>query len=96
MNEFYQNDLRIDIAIRFVSFVRRTDPDHTQLQVESLYVKLRALIDMFDRLQPVQKREAGVTTNVILSLIDRMKGMVSPLPRRYSQKEADALGSMVV
>ena len=92
MNEFYQNDLRIDIAIRFVSFVRRTDPDHTQLQVESLFVKLRALIDMFDRLQPVQKREAGVTANVLLSLIDRMKGMVSPLPRRYSQKEANLIG----
>ena len=90
-HQFYQNELRIDIATRFVSFVRRTDPDHTQLQVESLYVKLRALIDMFDRLQPVQKREAGVTANVLLSLIDRMKNDAS-LPRRYSQKEANLFG----
>jgi len=29
---------------------------------------------MLDRLQPVQKREAGVTANVLLSMIDRMKG----------------------
>jgi hypothetical protein len=28
---------------------------------------------MFDRLQLVQKREAGVTANVLLSLIDRLK-----------------------
>jgi len=42
------------------------------------------------RLQPVQKREAGVTANVLLSLIDRMKGDVSSLPIRYSQIEAYA------
>ena len=89
-HQFYQNDLRIDIATRFVSLVRRTDPDNTQLQVESLYVKLRALIDMFDRLQPVQKREAGVTADVLLSLIDRMKGDVSSLQIGYSQMEAYA------
>ena len=28
------------------------------------------------------------TANVILSLIDRMKGEVSPLPRRYSEFQA--------
>jgi hypothetical protein len=45
---------------------------------------------MFDRLQPVQKREVGVTANVLLSLIDRMRANVSPLPMRYSQMEAEA------
>jgi tetratricopeptide (TPR) repeat protein len=46
---------------------------------------------MFERLQPVQKREAGVTANVMLSLIDRMRAEVSsPLPKRYSEFEADA------
>jgi hypothetical protein len=45
---------------------------------------------MFERLQPVQNREYGVTANVILSLIDRMKGDVSPLPRRYSLFQANA------
>jgi hypothetical protein len=35
----------------------------------------------------VQKRELGVTANVILSLIDRMR-VVAPLTRHYSQMEA--------
>jgi hypothetical protein len=59
------------------------------MQVESLHLKLRALGSMFERLQPRQKREAGVTANVLLSLIDRMKGD-APLTMRYSQFEADA------
>jgi hypothetical protein len=58
--------------------------------VEALFVKLRSFNSMFESLQPIQKREAGVTANVLLSLIDRFKGEVSPLPRRYSQIEADA------
>jgi hypothetical protein len=57
--------------------------------VESLNVKLAALNNMFNRLQTVQKREAGVTANVILSLIDRMKND-APLTMRYSQMEAYA------
>jgi hypothetical protein len=36
--------------------------------------------------------EAGVTANVLLSLIDRMKGDVSSLPMRYSLMEAYAHG----
>jgi hypothetical protein len=87
----YQNELGIDIASEFVSFVRRQYPRDTQRQVESLNLKLCALMDMFPhRLQPRQKTEAGVTANVLLSLIDRMKGDVSPLPERYSQMEANA------
>ena len=91
-HQFYQNDLRIDIATRFVSLVRRTDPDNTQLQVESLYVKLSAFDSMFDRLQPRQKSEAGVTANVLLSLIDRMKHDAPPLSKRYSEIGANAHG----
>jgi hypothetical protein len=34
----------------------------------------------------------GVTANVLLSLIDRMKGEVSPLPMRYSRFESYAYG----
>jgi hypothetical protein len=45
---------------------------------------------MFGRLQPRQKREFGVTANVLLSLIDRIKNKVSPLPKRYSEFRADA------
>jgi hypothetical protein len=78
----YQNELGIDIANKFVLFVRKQYPDNTKMQVESLGVKLYALNNMLGRLQPVQKREAGITANVLLSLIDRMKNE-APLPRRY-------------
>jgi hypothetical protein len=88
--QYYQNELGIDIATEFVSFVRRQYPDDTRRQVESLHLKLRALRKMFKRLRPVQKREAGVTANVMLSLIDRMKTEVSPLPLRYFQFESNA------
>jgi len=89
-HQIYQNELKIDITSEFVSFVRTQYPGDTERQVESLHLKLRALDSMFERLQPVQKREAGVTANVMLSFIDRMKGGVSPLHRRYSEFEADA------
>jgi hypothetical protein len=87
--QVYQNELGIDIASKFVSFVRRQYPSDTQMQAEALYLKLCALGSMFERLQPVQKIEAGVTANVMLSLIDRMR-VVAPLPMRYSEMEADA------
>jgi hypothetical protein len=86
----YQNELAIDTANKFLLFVRRQSPDNKQRQVESLYVKLHALMKMFDRLQPVQKREAGVTANVLLSLIDRMKHDAPPLSKRYSEIGANA------
>jgi hypothetical protein len=89
-HQYYQNELGIDIATEFVSFVRQKYPrGDTEKQVESLHLKLCALDSMFERLQPEQKREAGVTANVLLSLIDRMKGD-APLTRRYSQFEAFA------
>jgi len=86
----YQNELAVDIASKFVSFVRRQYPRDTQRQVESLNLKLAALDSMFDVLQPRQKREYGVTATVMQSLIGRMKGDAPPLPRRYSHLEAFA------
>jgi hypothetical protein len=86
----YQNELRIDIASKFVSFVRRQYPSDTRNQLEALFVKLRALDSMLKRLTTVQKREAGVTANVMLSLIDRIKTEGSPLSKRYSQTEGFA------
>jgi len=73
----YQNELAIDIANKFVSFVRKQYPDDTKRRVEPLDLKLRAFTSMLGRLQPVQKKEAGITANVLLSLIDRMKTEVS-------------------
>jgi hypothetical protein len=90
-HQYYQNELAINIASKFVSFVRRQYPHDTPLQVEALDVKLCAIYSMFERLQPVQKREVGDTANVLLSLIDRMKNDASsPLPMRYSEMEAYA------
>jgi hypothetical protein len=86
-HQYYQNELAVDIASEFVSFVRRQYPDDTQMKVEALGLKLFAFDSMFKRLQPVQKREIGVTANVLLSLIDRMR-VVAPLSERYSQFEA--------
>jgi hypothetical protein len=83
----YQNELGIDIASEFVSFVRGHYPHNTEKQVESLHLKLCAFDSMLERLQPVQKREVRVTANVLLSLIDRMR-VVAPLPRRYSEMES--------
>jgi hypothetical protein len=86
----YQNDLRIDITTKCVSFVRRQYPQDTRRQVEALHLNLYAFDSMFDRLQPVQKRKYGVMANVLLSFIDRMREEVSPLPMRYSWFEANA------
>ena len=88
----YQNKLAIDIANKFVPFVRRQYLDDTRRQVASLNLKLSAFDSMFDRLQPRQKSEAGVTANVLLSLIDRMKHDAPPLSKRYSEIGANAHG----
>jgi hypothetical protein len=89
LSSILPDELGIDIATKFVSFVRRQYPGDTRRQVESLDVKLRALGSVFERLQPVQKSELGVTANVMLSLIDRMRAN-APLSRRYFQMEANA------
>jgi hypothetical protein len=87
----YQNEFAVDIVNKFVSFVQRRYPaDNTKRQVESVYLKLTTLNSMLYRLQPVYQREAGDTANVLLSLIDRMKAEVSPLPMWYSHCEANA------
>ena len=88
-HQYYQNEIAVDIATKCVPFVRRLYSNNTQMRVESLYLKLCALKSMFERLQPRQKKEFGVTANVLLSLIGRMKND-APLPRRYSQMEAYA------
>ena len=89
-HQSYQNELAIDIANKFVTFVKGQYPDDTQMQVESLYVKLHALMKMFDRLQPVRKSEAGVNADVLLSMIDRMKRDAPPLSKHYSEIGANA------
>jgi hypothetical protein len=89
-DQYYQNELAVDIAAEFVLFVRGQYPRDTQLQLEALHVKLCALDSMLDR--PTQRREAGASANVLLSLITRMKGEMSPMPMptRYSSLESSA------
>ena len=91
-HQCYQNKLGIDIAAKFVLWVRRKYPDDTQMKVEAHYLKLCALDNMLERLQPVQKREVGVTADVILALIEWMNGGALPLSMRYSQVKASAHG----
>ena len=64
------------------------------MEVEARQLKLLAFNSMLNRLQPVQMREAEDTANVLLSLIERMKIEVFPLPRRYSQFEAYAYNAL--
>jgi len=92
--QVYQKELRIDIAAEFVSFVRRQYPDDTQKQVEALYLKLRALNLMIGKTTVSRNREAGVTANVLLSLIDRMKHDVSPLSMRYYEFKANVYATL--
>jgi hypothetical protein len=93
-HQFYQNNLAIDIVTEFVLFVRGQYPDDTQRQVESLYSKLNTLMGMLKRLQPVQKKEAEDTANLLLSLIDRMKNDASLLPMRYSLFASDTYNAL--
>jgi hypothetical protein len=91
----YKNDLRLDIANAFASFVRRQYPENTPLQVDALYLKLYHLMSEFEYIQLlVQKREASVTASVILSLIDRMKKVTPRLSTRYSRFEASACSAL--
>jgi hypothetical protein len=95
-HQIYQNELAIDIASKFVSFVRGTYPHDTLMQVESIFSKLNTLLGMLKRLQPVQKKEVEDAANLLLSLIDRMKNDASLLPMRYSQMEANAYNALGV
>jgi hypothetical protein len=57
-HQCYQNELAIDIATEFVSFVRRQYPHDTRRQVETLYLKLYSLTKMLNRLQTSAKERA--------------------------------------
>ena len=91
-HQSYQNELRIDIANEFVLFVRGKYPDDTHRQVEALYVNMRALMTM--RKIPANRRKAGVTANVMIALIDRMKNDAPTLLRRYSRFKSNAYNAL--
>jgi hypothetical protein len=68
-HQVYQNELGIDIASEFVSFVRRQYPDDTRRQVEALHVKKCALNLMFERLQPATYFGAMVVEIKVLTIV---------------------------
>jgi hypothetical protein len=94
-HQYYQNELGIDIATKFASFVQRQYPDDTRMQVEALYLKLAALNNMLNRLQPEpdHQREAGDTATELLSLIHRMR-VVAPLTWLHSWFESYAYSTL--
>jgi hypothetical protein len=77
----YRNELAVDIATKCVSYVRGTYPRDTRMLVDALFLKLRALKSMSVRFTPVQMKEFDVIANVMLSLIDRLKGEATPLSK---------------
>ena len=54
----YQNELAVDVATKFVSFVRVTYPRDTRMQVEALYLKLVALMDICTRVATCAKERS--------------------------------------
>ena len=95
----YRNELAVDIATKCVSYVRGTYPRDTRILVDALFLKLRALKSMFVRFTPVQMKEFDVIANVMLSLIDRLKGEATPLSKYYSEAEAyvyNTLGQIAI
>jgi gluconate kinase len=59
----YRNELAVDIAKMFVLFVQQKYPEDAQRKAWAHLVKMCALMDMIDILQPEQKNEAKITTN---------------------------------
>ena len=76
----YQNELAIDLAEQFVSFV---EEKHPQKHLDALLMKLFALLQGGpDRLRPQQKKEANQVASKMLSIIERMKvAEPPPLPK---------------
>jgi len=70
--QFYQNELSVVMANKFVSFVEG-HPHDLKFLVEAINVKLFAL-STIPILLPTQREEAKEIGGKILSLIDRMKG----------------------
>jgi hypothetical protein len=90
----YRNELAVDIAKMFVLFVQKKYPENAQRKAWAHLVKMCALMDMIEVLQPEQKNEAKITTNELLSLLEQIKRELSPMPPLlYTQMETHAYNS---
>eukprot|EP00579_Thalassiosira_antarctica_P003118 CAMPEP_0201905878 /NCGR_PEP_ID=MMETSP0902-20130614/56732_1 /ASSEMBLY_ACC=CAM_ASM_000551 /TAXON_ID=420261 /ORGANISM="Thalassiosira antarctica, Strain CCMP982" /LENGTH=512 /DNA_ID=CAMNT_0048440001 /DNA_START=63 /DNA_END=1601 /DNA_ORIENTATION=+ len=85
----YQNDLAVDLASKFVTFVERKYPDkQCPLHLEALVLKLETLRNMASRLQPKQKQEVKKIASNVLFMAEKMKKKYSSLPKRIILAEA--------
>lgn len=85
--QFYQNELKVTMANKFVSFVEG-HPHDLEFLVEAINVKLFALSNI-RILLPTQREEAKEIGGKILSLIERMKGGSTRRPSMTSLQMAE-------
>ena len=95
---WYQNELAVDIATEFVSFVEGKYPGDQGKYIEALVRNLEAIQHMVgDHQQPKQAEDAKEIANKIISVSEQMKAIDPTLPRHIQQIVADAyshLGSI--
>lgn len=74
----YQNELRVELATEFVSFVETNYSDNQRIYVTALYEKLLSLTNIVN-LNNSARQEAKQSANKILSLVEQMKAKQDPL-----------------
>ena len=90
----YQNELAVELANEFLSFVKEKYPDDHLRHVWALRRKLDALLDVFGQMQQHQKEEVEQTGNKILSIIEQMKTANPTLPKAILQYEGDTYNNL--
>jgi len=84
----HQNELAVDLATGFVTFVEGKYPDNIPIRLESLVLKLEAIQSMIAHLKPKQKQEAKNVACQVLFMIGQMESKTRPLPKRILLAEA--------
>ena len=88
-HQAYQNDLAIDLATKFVTFVEGKYPnEQCLLHLEALVLKLETFNTMSSRLHRKQKEEAKDIASNVLFMADQMKRVHVSLPKRILLAEA--------
>ena len=84
--QYYQNELAVDLAAEFVTFVEKEHPSNQWKQLQALHLKLPAVQGM--AIQPTQKRETKQIVSRMLSMIRAMKTSNLSLPKTILKLEA--------
>ena len=99
----YQNELAVDLAHEFVSFVEEKSPGDQRMYIRALSRKLHALMNDEDILNgeipadgqlPKKAEEAKEVANKILSLIGQLRAEDPSLPQAIQINEARAHNSL--